>query len=61
MEKILDLLHLPGATVLETVGAGAAMYVGVVIAKIAIGFAQQLVARGASLSRQGGQAVKGRR
>lgn len=45
IDSILGAMHLPGLTFFETIGAGAAMYFGVVIAKAAIDFASNLLLR----------------
>lgn len=52
INQTLSAMHLPGLTFLETVGAGAAMYFGVVLAKVAIGLGGQLISRLQSASRQ---------
>lgn len=61
INNTLSAMHLPGLNFLETVGAGAAMYFGVVIARFAIGFGQQMLARAAGYARQGSAVASGRR
>lgn len=45
VDEILGVMHLPGLTFLETVGAGAAMYFGVALARWAINAATGLLLR----------------
>ena len=58
VNDVFGAMHLPGLNFLETVGAGAAMYFGVVAAKFAIGFAQRMLGQAASMARQGGAAAR---
>lgn len=61
INDIFSALHLPGASFTETVGAGFAMYLGVVVCRVALGFGQQLLSRAGAAARQGGQVAGGRR
>lgn len=61
INDVLGAMKLPGSTFLGTVGAGAAMYFGVVLAKVAIGFGSRLLGQVQNAARTGGQTVRGRR
>ena len=61
INSTLSAMHLPGLNFLETVGAGAAMYFGVVAARAFIGFAGWALQRTRGLAKEADVRVAGRR